>query len=226
MNKPGKFIVIEGTDGAGKTTQLGLLKTRMENTGKNVVVFDFPRYVEPSSYFVRQYLEGVYGHDLSPYQASLFYALDRFAASESINAAIEGGAIVLCNRYAGSNMAHQGSKCKNQKELLKYLRWVQDLEYNVLGIPKPDYNIVLRVSAEIAYELTRKRGDREHKNGTAKDVLHENNLSHLQKSEQTYLKLTELFPKQFKLIECTKNGQLLTIESINEAIWQYVKGVI
>src|SRR5258708_36989810 len=96
-----KFFVLEGADGSGKTTQLGLLKERLEAAGYDVAVFDFPRYEEPSSYFVKQYLEGNFGpaSEVSPYTASLFYALDRFEAAPQIRQALSDDKIVLSNRY-------------------------------------------------------------------------------------------------------------------------------
>src|ERR1700733_4630387 len=97
QNKDGLFIAIEGIDGAGKGTQFKLLVERLELAGFDVATFDFPRYDEPSSYFVKQYLNGAYGsrpRDVSPYTASLFYALDRFAATKEIREALDEGKIV------------------------------------------------------------------------------------------------------------------------------------
>jgi dTMP kinase len=106
----GVFIVLEGSDGSGKTTQFELLKKRLIGAGYEVEVFDFPRYEKPSSHFVRQYLNGEYGSasSVNPYTASLFYALDRYEAAKDIKSALERGRVVLSNRYVGSNMAHPG----------------------------------------------------------------------------------------------------------------------
>src|SRR3954463_14488919 len=111
QNPQGIFLVLEGSDGSGKTTQFELLKNRLIDEGHEVEVFDFPRYDKPSSYFVTRYLNGQYGpaSKVNPYTASLFYALDRFEAAPEIRKALSAGKIVLSNRYVGSNMAHQGS---------------------------------------------------------------------------------------------------------------------
>ena len=96
----GAFIVIEGTDGTGKGTQSQKLVKYLKNKGQEVVLFDFPQYDKPSSYFVQQYLNGKYGEieEVGAYKASLFFALDRFDASSQIRKALEEGKIVVSNR--------------------------------------------------------------------------------------------------------------------------------
>jgi dTMP kinase len=124
-NHQGIFIVLEGVDGSGKTTQFKLLQTRLQLAGYEVEVFDFPRYDKPSSYFVRQYLNGQYGpaSSINPYSASLFYALDRYEAAPEIRKALAAGKIVLSDRYFGSNMAHQGSKFGGPIEKRSFFVW-------------------------------------------------------------------------------------------------------
>ena len=79
----GKFIVIEGTDGSGKGEQTIRLVKRIKDLGREVSPFDFPRYNEPSSWFINEYLNGRFGTltEINPKTASLFYALDRYAAA-------------------------------------------------------------------------------------------------------------------------------------------------
>jgi dTMP kinase len=133
--QPGTFIVLEGADGSGKATQFKLLTERLKAVGYDVAVFDFPRYDQPSSHFVRAYLNGEYGpaETVSPYTASLFYALDRFEAAPQIRQAIKEGKVVLCNRYVGSNMAHQGSKLGDAVNQRGFFVWEDSLEYQLLG---------------------------------------------------------------------------------------------
>ena len=135
----GLFIVLEGADGSGKTTQFNLLSERLQAVGYDVAVFDFPRYNEPSSHFIQSYLNGLYGpaSKISPYTASLFYALDRFETKSAITRALESGKIVLSNRYVGSNMAHQGSKFTNIAERRGFLSGKIAWNLNCLGYHGP-----------------------------------------------------------------------------------------
>lgn len=154
QERQGTFIVIEGTDGSGKGTQFAKLVERLASEGHDVAQFDFPQYEEPSSYFVRQYLNGNYGtaDEVGPYTGSLFYALDRYQAAPAIREALEAGKVVVANRFTGSNMAHQGTKFAHAEERRGYFIWNDNLEFEMLKIPRPDRSIVLRVPAEIRSE--------------------------------------------------------------------------
>jgi dTMP kinase len=226
LKHKGLFIVLEGSDGSGKGTQFSLLKERLKAIGYDVAVFDFPRYNKPSSYFVKNYLNGEYGAaaEVNPYVASLFYALDRFEASKDIRRALNEGKIVLANRYAGSNIAHQGGKIKDQVEQRSFFVWADNLEFHLLGIPRPDINLYLRVPAETAYGLIAKKNSRNY----TKEIRdeHEKDLQHLKASVATYDLMCQLFPKDFKAIECTKNGKLLSVPEINNLIWNKLKTLL
>lgn len=223
QDHPGLFIVLEGSDGSGKATQLNLLKERLQVVGYNVAVFDFPRYEEPSSHFVKRYLNGDYGPaaDINPYTASLFYALDRFEAASKIRKALDDGKIVLSNRYAGSNMAHQGSKFTNTGEQRGFFVWADSMEFQLLGIPRPNLNIYLRVPAELSYKLIAKKAARSYTN--ASHDQHEADINHLKRAVETYDLLCQLFPKDFYAINCTDDGRMLSIPAINDLIWQHLQ---
>jgi dTMP kinase len=218
----GKFIVIEGTDGSGKGEQTVRLVKRLKDSGRDVVPFDFPRYSEPSSWFVQEYLNGRFGslEEVSPKTASLFYALDRYAASPAIRAALAAGSIAISNRYVASNLGHQGSKFEDLDERKKYFEWNYDLEYGINNIPKPGLNIILHVPAEMAQALVDKKLERKYLSGSGKkrDLL-ESDLGHLQRTERVYRELAELFPEDFTIIECVEGGRLLSIEEVHEKVW-------
>ena len=217
----GVFLVIEGTDGSGKGTQFDLLGRRLAEAGHDVVVFDFPQYGSPSAYFVERYLNGEYGSadEVGPYTGSLFYALDRYQAAPAIREALDAGKVVLCNRFTGSNMAHQGTKFINSEERRGYFIWLDNLEFQMLSIPRPDRSIVLRVPAEIAQELVDKKGDRSYTD--KKRDIHEADLAHLQKSVEVYDEMCSLFPKDFTRIDCVRSGSLMSIPQVHDLMGKH-----
>lgn len=223
--RDGKFIVIDGTDGSGKTTQLSLLKLRLESEGYAVEIADFPQYNTKSAGLVEEYLSGKYGKadEIDSYKASIFYAVDRYDASFKLRQWLKQGKIVLANRYTSANMGHQGCKIKNPLERKVFFNWLYDLEYKIFEIPQPDLSIILHVESNIAQNLAKQRA-REDWNGKTNDI-HEDNLEHLQKAEQVYMEIATSFPN-FKLINCTKNDTILSREEVSLLIWPAVKQII
>lgn len=222
----GTFIVLEGTDGVGKSTQTKRLLDRLKNEGHEVETFDFPQYDKNSSHFVREYLNGNYGaaEEVGPYTGSLFYALDRYEAAPRIKKALNSGKTVLANRFTGSNMAHQGTKFNNTEERKGYFLWLDAIEFQMLGIPRPDISIVLRVPAEIAQQQIDQKGNRE-LSGKKRDI-HEDDFNHLEKSVEVYDNLCELFPKDFKQLDCVRGGKKMDIEKIHKLIWETVSPML
>ncbi|MBC8388448.1 MAG: hypothetical protein H8E13_10430 [Actinobacteria bacterium] len=222
--KKGKFIVLEGTDGSGKTVQFQHLFDRLIKQKIDVRTLDFPRYGKPSSYFVEQYLKGNYGswEEVGAYRASLFYALDRFATSSKVKKWLKQGKIVLSNRYVGSNLGHQGVKIKGRAGRERFFKWVNELEYKILYLPKPDINIFLHMPAKIAYSLVDNKGKREYL-GCKKRDIHEQDIFHIKQAEKVFCEVVKLFPKEFTTVECVEKGKLLSIEKVEEKIWRIVK---
>jgi thymidylate kinase/thymidylate synthase ThyX len=222
----GLFLVIEGTDGSGKGTQYKKLINRLENEGYEIAKFDFPRYEHESSYFARQYLNGKYGtaDEVGPYTGSIFYALDRYEAAPEIRKALSEGKVVVANRYTGSNMAHQGTKFSSPEHRRGYFIWLDQIEFEMLKIPRPDLSLVLRVPAEIAQSLVDKKEARSYTD--KKRDLHEADLNHLKRSVEVYDNLCQLFPKDFKQIDCVRSGELMDIETVHKYIWSSVEPLL
>lgn len=221
MNQ-GLFLVIEGSDGSGKETQCKLVVDKLKKEGYKVELFDFPRYNEDSSYFVREYLNGKYGtaEEVGPYTGSLFYALDRYQAAPDIKKALEEGKVVIANRFTGSNMAHQGAKIDNDEQRKGYFLWLDAIEFQMMGIPRPDLSLVLRVPAEIAQTLVDDKDERSYTD--KKRDIHEADLEYLQKSTKVYDSLSDIFPKDFKQLDCVRSGKLLSIDAIHKLIWETI----
>lgn len=150
MAAQGKFIVIEGTDGSGKTVQFERLVLALPE-GTKVGTLDFPQYNEPSSYFVQKYLTGKYGGEVTPQAAAVLYATDRFDAKLKMLQWLEEGRIIVANHYIASNMAQQGEKIANKSEREGFFKWLYDFEYGTFGAPKPDLNIILRTPGDTVY---------------------------------------------------------------------------
>ena len=218
MNKKGGFIVIDGGDGSGKTTQAKLLIDYFKKNKIPVQYFDFPQYYNSfHGKTVARFLRGEFGdiNEVSPYLASLAYALDRASVKKEMDKILNKGISIIANRYATSNMAHQGAKFKNKEKREDYLAWVYELEYKVHKIPKEDVVIYLYVPWEIGLKLTTKKGTREYLKG--KEDIHEKDLDFRKASEAMYLELAKRY-KHWVKIDCIENGKLLTPENIHQKI--------
>ncbi len=222
----GKLIVIAGTDGSGKGTQSEKLVQRLKDEGQEVELVDFPQYGKPSARMVEDYLNGNLGSadDVSPYQASIFYAVDRFAASKDMKKWLAEGKTIICNRYVSANKGHQAGKLKDKAEVDKFLDWLNDLEYNIFGIPKPDQNILLYMPHEIGQQLVDKKAPRDYIAGAKRDI-HEDDLNHLSNAASAYRYVAE--KEGWKIVECSEdNINPLSIEVIHEKVYELVKKIL
>jgi dTMP kinase len=220
--------VLDGTDGVGKRTQTELLVSRMISEGYEVGMTDFPQYGERSAIMVEDYLAGKYGSadEVGPYVASLFYAADRFAASRMIEEALSTGRHVVSNRYTASNMGHQGGKIKDLEERKKYWRWLMELEFEIMKLPRPTLTIILRVPAEIAQTMALARGRQEYLLKKKPVDIHEAYVEHLKATEEAYLQLPQMFPDDFLLVECHEDNMVLPANEISDRIWKVVKPLL
>jgi len=221
----GKFIVIDGTDGSGKATQTELLKARLAGAGLAVETVTFPQYDKKSAGLVEEYLGGKYGSadEVDPKVASLFYAVDRYDASFMIRQWLAAGKTVVADRYTTANMGHQGAKFADPQQRAAFLSWLDDLEYNVLGIPRPDLTVILHMPASVAQQLAKQRVGRDWA-GKARDV-HEEDLDHLQAAEATYLEITQRLP-HCTLVECAAGDTPLSREVVADKVWQIVAPLV
>lgn len=237
MRGKGAFIVLEGTDGSGKTEQFSRLVRRLRDAHIPLFVVDFPRYGHPAAYFAERYLRGEYGswNTVNPRAASLFYALDRFDAAEKIRAALRAGNVVVANRYVASNMGHQGAKIAKRpirpnlravgKARSAFIQWVHELEYGVLSIPKPDLNIFLQVPPAAAFRLIAKKGKREYLRGKRRDV-HEADIRHIRAAAEAYGDVIRLYPREYVRVDCAPRGRLRSREAIAERVWAATQRVL
>ena len=216
----GIIISIEGTDGAGKHTQQQLLLKDLKEAGYAVVDQSFPNYESDSSAPVKMYLAGEFGasaNSLNAYQASVLYAVDRMCTyKKDLESHYQNGEIILFDRYVQSNFIHQCSKIDDMNEKLEFIKWEEELEYNTLGLPKPDLVFFIEMPVEKSLELARART--EYKTGESKDI-HEEDTSYMTKSYNNGVNLAKELG--WTLIHCCdENGNLKTIDDIHAEIMQ------
>lgn len=221
-----KLIVIEGVDSSGKATQSALLKEKLMTLGKNVVSVEFPNYASESSSVVKMYLNGEFGEDpnaVSPYAASMFFAVDRVASVKATwKELFSNGNIVIADRYTTSNMVHQASKIADTEKKSEFLDWLYDLEYNKLSLPMPDMVIFLDMPVENARQLMEKRANKID-NSQVKDI-HERNEDYLKQSYDNAVFVANKY--NWTTVHCAKDGQVRTIEDISGEIFEKVKSVL
>ena len=219
----GKLIVIEGTDGSGKSTQFRLLTQAVEHMGFEFRKLVFPQYQEESSALIRMYLGGQFGDkpsDVNAYAASAFYAVDRYASYKKVwGEWYENGGLVLSDRYTTSNAVHQASK-EPEERRGEFLRWLYEFEYDKLGLPRPDLTIYLDVPTEYTEQLMRSR---EAATGTSADI-HEQDMEYLSTCRRMGRTAAEFY--NWTVIECVRDGAMRTIEDIHEEIYSHVKACL
>ena len=215
----GKLIVIEGTDGSGKSTQFRLLTQRLEAENRAFQKLVFPQYSEPSSALIRMYLGGEFGSspaDVNAYAASAFYAVDRYASYKKVwQQWYEDGGLIVSDRYTTSNAVHQASKESPERQG-EFLKWLYDLEYNRMGLPKPDLVIYLDVPTDFTEKMMRRR---EQDTNTHADI-HEQDLGYLATCRRTGKAAAEYYG--WTVIHCVKDGAMRSIEDIHEEIYRHV----
>lgn len=216
----GKLIVIEGVDGSGKETQTKKLYNRLIEENIHVRKVTYPRYENPSSALVKMYLRGEFGEnpeDVSPYIASTFYAVDRYASyKQDYEEFYKEGGIVLADRYTTSNLVHQGSKMMDDLEREKFLNWLWDYEFGLYKLPIPDLVIFLDIPIEINHRLM--EGRKNKFSGEMEQDIHEKDKEYLKRSYINALSLVDKY--HWDRISCCEEGQLKSIEEIHQEIYQ------
>ena len=219
----GKLIVIEGTDGSGKSTQFRLLSEHMEKDGLTFKHLVFPRYAEESSALIRMYLGGQFGSnpsDVNAYAASSFYAVDRYASYKmDWGKWYEDGGVVLSDRYTTSNAVHQASKEEGEQQKA-FLAWLYDFEYSKLGLPRPDLVIYLDVPTDFTEKLLRHR---ESDTNTKADI-HEKDMQYLATCRKTGRAAAAFYG--WTVINCVENGKMRSMEDIHQEIYHHVKNAL
>ncbi|MCX6754014.1 MAG: deoxynucleoside kinase [Candidatus Nomurabacteria bacterium] len=226
----GKLIVIDGTDGSGKATQVKLLTEHLTKEGYKVKIVDFPEYYK--NFFGKfighclseQYYNFLHVH---PKIASVLYAADRWESSKELREWLSKGYIVIANRYVSANQIHQGGKIKSAKKRADFIKWLDEMEYGVFDLPRPDITLYLSLPISIVLKLLEERDSSKMKRAYLKKHkdVHESDTNHLINSRKSALKLVKEVPNFIK-IECSKKGKILSREHVHEMVYGKVKKVI
>lgn len=236
MMRKGRFIVIDGIDGAGKATQTRLLVEALRKQGKKVETIDFPRYYD--NFFgklIGEALRGDYGDFIAihPKIASVLYGCDRQESAKQINGWLDEGKIVIADRFTSSNQVHQGGKCKTDKERKDFLNWLDTMEHEILGVPRPDMIVYLSLPVAVSQALL----NRSRTKIEAKKLAHkkrylkggkdqaENNVAHMEDARQSAYSIIKS-RNNWKMVDCCKGEDLLPIADIHQKVMKLVVGII
>ncbi|MFI3282773.1 MAG: dTMP kinase [Rikenellaceae bacterium] len=216
------FIVLEGLDGAGKSTQINKLRQMFKDKGAETEYLHFPRFDAPVyGELIAKFLRGELGtlEQVNPYLVSLIYAGDRADAAQMIRGWIAEGKAVILDRYVYSNVGYQCAKILDVQERDTLRDWIIDLEYNFNNIPRPELSIFLDVPfkfTESSLSKQREGDDRDYLNGKAD--IHESSLTLQQRVREVYLDVSKV-DNSLKIVDCAdKNGEMATPDIIFEKI--------
>lgn len=215
-----RLAVIDGLDGSGKTTQFDRLSEYLDNRGTSYRRICFPDYGEPSSALVKMYLAGEFGGSadaVNAYAASSFYAVDRYASYKRFwEEDYRAGRLILAARYTTSNAIHQMAKLPRE-EWDGYLAWLEDYEYEKLGLPRPTAVAFLDMPTEVSQRLLSHRyaGDESRKD------IHERDLAYLRRCRETALYAAERLG--WEVVNCARDGAPLPAEEITAHLIQLIE---
>ena len=217
------LIAIEGIDGSGKGTQTAMLENRLRNEGRNVSLFSFPRYA--STFFgkeVGKYLDGQYGslEAVNPKFSSLLYALDRFETSPLIEDALNRNEIVICDRYMGSNVAHQCARAASKENADELANWIETVESKILGTRRPDITILLDIDVDQSKELVAQKEKRSYTDKS--HDLHEVSSDHLKNAQEQFRQLAKI--ENWQTVYCNHpSGAMRSKSEISDEIFNLIK---
>lgn len=221
----GILIAIDGVDASGKQTQSELLYKRLTEDGVKARLVSFPDYSSDSSALVKMYLNGDFGKDpgdVNAYAASTFFAADRFASYRRVwKSDYENGTVIIADRYVPSNMIHQASKLA-EREKPRFIDWLNELEYGIYGLPKPNVTLFLDMPPEYAQKLM---ADRENKiDHSQKKDIHESSGEYLRASYENAVYVSKR--AGWTRISCVSGGNIRSVEDIHKEIYDKITKIL
>lgn len=215
------FIVLEGVDGSGKSTQIAKLRQMLDKAGVANEYIHFPRFDAPFfGELIARFLRGELGsvEQVDPYIVAMLYAGDRHDAKRLIDGWLAEGKVVICDRYVYSNIGYQCAKIADPEGRDRLAEWIFDLEYNHFAIPRPDVSLFLDVPfafTERKLQEVRTGDDRDYLNG-GKDI-HEQSLELQQMVRQVYLDAATK-DENMHIIDCSEAEAMAAPDVIFERV--------
>lgn len=224
----GLFLVLEGGDGVGKSSQLQLLADVFKKNGHKAHAIHFPRLeAKPYGEIITDFLRGDFGplEAVHPKLVALLYALDRQQAAVPIRELIDGGAVILADRYIFSNIAYQCAKISDPEQSQHLADWIEQLEYGFNAIPRPDLTLYLDVPLEFARKnliQDREGKDRDYLEG-GKDI-HENSQELQKRVREQFLALAKARTGEIGIVNCYQpSGQMADKQTVHSRIMDALK---
>ena len=224
------LVVLEGLDGAGKSTQVKKLREYLESIFGSLEYIHFPRYDAPVyGELISRFLRGDFGSNetVHPQLVALLFAEDRHGAAPEMKRVLTSGGTVLLDRYVYSNIAYQCAKLKDAEEAADLREWICNTEYGDFDLPRPDLNIFLDVPIGfVESKLKSQRGgaDRDYLEG-GQDI-HEADIEFQKRVRDIYRRQCELDPR-FIRIDCSdENGNMLPPGAIFDKVKTVVDSAI
>lgn len=224
------FIVLEGLDGAGKSTQIKLLRRMVEATGRECEYLHFPRFDAPIyGDMIARFLRGELGsvEQVNPYLVALLYAGDRADAARMINGWLGEGKCVIVDRYVYSNIGYQCAKVATEEERKRLREWILRTEYEEFGIPRPTVSLFLDVPfgfTEAKLTAQREGDDRNYLAGGVD--IHEKSLDLQRRVREVYLEAASA-DGELQVVDCsTAEGSMASPEEIFERVAEKVRPLL
>lgn len=224
------FIVLEGLDGAGKSTQIKLLRQMVEASGRECEYLHFPRFDAPIyGDMIARFLRGEFGsvEQVNPYLVALLYAGDRADAAQQINKWLSEGKCVIVDRYVYSNVGYQCAKVESVEERERLKEWILHTEFEEFRIPRPTLSLFLDVPFGFTEaKLTSQReGDDRNYLGGAQDI-HEKSLDLQRKVREVYLEAAAK-EADFRVVDCSnEEGSMALPEEIFARVAEQIKPLL
>jgi dTMP kinase len=218
-----KLIAIEGIDGAGKGTQVNRVVSSLREMGIKVSSLQFPRYAATTfGTAIGDFLNGRFGtlNEVHPQLAAVLYAGDRFESRSLLLNLIDNNDIVVLDRFVGSNLAHQSAKLEGESRSA-LIAWIEKIEFEVFGLPKPTLTILIDMSSQMSRELVSRKSTRDYTDQEAD--LQESDLPYLERVRRCYLALAHSRLDWRTVHGLTDDGALKTIEEVGDEILTIVK---